>query len=357
MDLLSFIIWSADPDIFVIPFINHPVRWYGFLFAMGFILSQQVMFYVFKKDGRDEKEVETLTMYMVIAVVVGARLGHCLFYDPVYYLSNPHKILFVWEGGLASHGGAIGILTALWYFAKKMKGMTYMWMLDRIVIVVCLTGAMIRTGNFMNSEILGTKTDAFTGVVFAQQVKQGLMRSNNHIEDIELRTNSEAEDVPKGMEPITAVIQFKKGTDGNLNVPYIKRAFENDRYYSDHISVANNDLNYRSYQSKGTNYAELDFYGIARHPAQLYEAFYCLLLFFLLAHIWYWHRQKLPEGFIFALFLITLWSLRFVDEFFKVVQEPWEEGLPLNMGQMLSIPLVIAGIVLMVRIYRKKEGA
>lgn len=356
MNFLSFIIWTADPDIFVIPILDHPVRWYGFLFAMGFILSQQVMFYVFRKDGRDEKEVETLTMYMVIAVVVGARLGHCLFYDPIHYLTNPHKILFVWEGGLASHGGAIGILTALWYFARKMKNMTYMWMLDRIVIVVCLTGAMIRTGNFMNSEILGTKTDSFTGVVFAQQVRQALMRSDNHIEDIEFRTNYEATNVPPGMEPITAVVEFKENTDSKLNLDYIKRAFSNDRYYSDHVAVANNDLNHRFYQSKGIRYSEIDFYGIARHPAQLYEAFYCLVLFFLLAHIWYWYRDKLPEGFIFALFLILLWSLRFIDEFFKVVQEPWEEGLPLNMGQILSIPLVIAGIVIMVKVLKRKTA-
>ena len=80
MSLLSYILWSVDPDIFVIPWIDHPVRWYGFLFAMGFILGQQVMFYVFRKDGRDEREVETLTIYMVVAVVAGARLGHCLFY-------------------------------------------------------------------------------------------------------------------------------------------------------------------------------------------------------------------------------------------------------------------------------------
>ena len=84
-------------------------------------------------------------MYMVVAVVVGARLGHCLFYDPIYYLTHPAEIVMIWKGGLASHGGAIGILTALWYFARKMKGMTYFWMLDRIVIVVCLTGACIRT--------------------------------------------------------------------------------------------------------------------------------------------------------------------------------------------------------------------
>jgi len=331
-------------------------RWYGFLFALGFILGQQVMFYVFKKDGRNEKEVETLTMYMVIGVVVGARLGHCLFYDPVFYLSNPHKILFIWEGGLASHGGAMGILILLWYFARKMKKMTYIWVLDRIAIVVCLVGACIRTGNFMNSEILGTKTDFFTGVVFAHQVKQGLMYTNNQIEDIEFRANPEAKDVQSGVEPMTAVIEFKTNMgDGSLNVNSIKRSFLQDSYYSDHVTLENNDLNYRTYQSNGVAYGEMDFYGIARHPAQLYEAFYCVILFLLLFHIWYWHRQKLPEGFIFGLLMALLWTLRFIDEFFKENQEPWEEGLIFNMGQLLSIPMVMLGIVIMVRVMKKKR--
>lgn len=332
-------------------------RWYGFLFALGFILSQQVMFFIFKKDGRDEKEVEKLTMYMVVGVVLGARFGHCLFYDPIRYLTHPWEIFMIWEGGLASHGGVIGILIVLWLFARKMKGMTYIWILDRIAIVVCLVGACIRTGNFMNSEILGTKTNAFTGVVFAQQIKHGLLINYNQIEDIEFIKNKNVESDKNSLEPITAVIEFKENTgDGSLNVNRIQSAFQRNSYFSEHAAVPEEGLAYRTYQSKGVAYGELDFMGIARHPAQLYEAFYCVLLFLLLFHIWYWHRHKLPEGFIFGLLMTLLWTLRFIDEFFKENQEAWEDGMVLNMGQILSIPLVLTGIIILIRVSNKKKA-
>ncbi|MEQ9423884.1 MAG: prolipoprotein diacylglyceryl transferase [Cyclobacteriaceae bacterium] len=357
MDYLSFIIWSADPDIFVIPGLNHPVRWYGLLFAMGFILSQQVMFYVFKKDGRDEKEVETLTMYMVVAVIVGARLGHCLFYDPVMYLTNPHKILFIWEGGLASHGGAIGILTALYLFARKMKGMTYFWMLDRIVIVVCLTGAMIRTGNFMNSEMIGIQTDFPLGVVYTNNLESGLSYVyRKQIEDIDFTSNDDLESTPEGLKPISAIITFQRGASTSIDANQVKMIYQRDEYYSNFVAV-DQPITYSTFQEGNKTYGKLDFYGIPRHPAQLYEAFYCLMLFFLLAHLWYWHRHKLNEGVIFGIFLVTLWSLRFFDEYLKLSQEPWEDGLPLNMGQILSIPLVIAGIVILIKKSGKKQTA
>ncbi len=352
MTLLSYIIWSVNPNM--IPGWDIP-RWYGFLFALGFILSQQVMFFIFKKDGRDEKEVEKLTMYMVVGVVLGARLGHCLFYNPIHYLTHPWEIFMIWEGGLASHGGAIGILIVLWLFARKMKGMTYIWILDRIAIVVCLVGACIRTGNFMNSEIIGTKTDAFTGIVFAHEIKRGLLFNYNQIEDIEFISNKNVTASVEGLEPITGVIEFKEKTgDGGLNINQVQSIFQ--RYYSDHASVPEGGLSYRTYQSKGTSYGELDFMGIARHPAQLYEAFYCVLLFSLLFHIWYWHRHKLPDGFIFGLLMTLLWTLRFIDEFFKENQEAWEEGLILNMGQILSIPMVLLGIIILIRVSKKKKS-
>ena len=349
MSLLSYILWSVDPDIFVIPWIDHPVRWYGFLFAMGFILGQQVMFYVFRKDGRDEREVETLTIYMVVAVVAGARLGHCLFYDPLYYLSNLHKILYVWEGGLASHGGAIGMLIAIYLFTRKIPGMTYFWALDRLAIVTCLTGALIRTGNFTNSEMIGTPTESFTGVVFVENIKTGLMYTYPQIEDIYFQRNQTTNVAGDGTMPVTAIIEFKPETSASLDINRIKNAFQRDSYYSDYVD-SNHDVTFNNYQSDEVSYGELNFIGVVRHPAQLYEAFYCVVLFLLLFHIWYWHRHKLNEGFAFGLFLTLLWSLRFLDEFVKLNQEPWEEGLPLNMGQMLSIPMIIIGITVMIRV-------
>ena len=129
--------------------------------------SQQVMFWIFGQEKRPVKDVEKLTVYMVAATVIGARLGHCLFYNPVHYLSNPLEIIKIWEGGLASHGGALGIILAIYLFSRKYPQYPMLWMVDRLVIVVALTGAMIRTGNFFNSEMEGKLTNSDFGVVYA----------------------------------------------------------------------------------------------------------------------------------------------------------------------------------------------
>lgn len=264
MNLLSYIIWDVNPDIFVIPFINHPVRWYGLSWALGFVMSQVVVNYIYKKEGRPASEIDTLTMYMVIATIVGARLGHVLFYDPVEYFRHPLSILAIWEGGLASHGAGIGILIGLFLFARKTK-VAYLWILDRIVIVAALTGACIRLGNLMNSEMIGLPTDLPWAFIFTSKD----------------------------------------------NLP--------------------------------------------RHPAQLYEAIYCFILFALLFWVWYRFRERIKNGFIFSLFLIILFSLRFIDEFFKINQEAFEDDLMLNMGQILSIPFVLTGIIILIINARSKK--
>jgi len=265
--IFAIIHWNVDPTAFTIPFIDWPVRWYGILFVLGLLVSEYVLFYIFEKDGKTRKNVEDLAVYVVIGTIIGARLGHVLFYDAGYYLSNPAEIIKIWEGGLASHGGAIGILIALYLYCRKYK-FKYLWVIDRLVIVVCFTGACIRTGNLMNSEILGTVTDLPWGFVF-------------------------------------------------------------ERAYPDFLAQD------------------------PRHPAQLYEAIYCLLLMGLLLWLWKEKRAKLRDGFIFGVFLVVLFSLRFLDEFVKVNQEAFENDLPLNMGQILSIPFVLAGIYFIYRALQK----
>ena len=118
--MLDYIVWTADPTLFHLDwkFINFAPRWYGLLFAAGFLISQQVLFYIFRSEGHKEEDVETLTVFMVLATIIGARLGHVLFYEPAKYLANPIDILKVWEGGLASHGAAIGILSALYLYSN-----------------------------------------------------------------------------------------------------------------------------------------------------------------------------------------------------------------------------------------------
>lgn len=359
MNILSYIIWTVNPDIFIIPVIGNPLRWYGVLFALGFIFSQQIFFWIFKKEGRPEKHVESITGYMVIATIVGARLGHCLFYNPSYYLENPLKILMVWEGGLASHGGALGILVALYLFCRKYN-YSYLWILDRIVIVVALTGAMIRTGNLFNSEMEGTATNSNTGIVYARAALDILDYDEDMIDEVWFEQGGEMTSDEAGIVPITAYIQYNRGVklelaDKNFIESRVKSTLDRYTEVNQHVSFGDGALNYKIYDKDGREIVEIAALGTVRHAAQLYEAGYCLILMFLLFWLWHKKRDILPQGFNFALFMILLWSLRFVDEFFKMNQEAFEEDLALNMGQILSIPLTVAGIVLMIWIYTREK--
>jgi phosphatidylglycerol---prolipoprotein diacylglyceryl transferase len=264
LNVLAYITWNIDPDIFTLPFVNHPVRWYGLFFALAFLISQQIMYFIYKKEGRPIREVDKLTVYMVVATIVGARLGHVLFYDPIYYFQHPHKIIMTWEGGLASHGGVIGVLIGTYLFARKTN-VSYLWVLDRISIVAALTFCMIRLGNLMNSEMIGIPTNLPWGFIFTSQD----------------------------------------------NIP--------------------------------------------RHPAQLYEAIHYFMSFIILFWVWFKQKDRMKNGFLFSWSLIVLFSLRFVDEFFKINQEQFEDGMILNMGQILSIPFILTGIVILILNLGKKR--
>jgi phosphatidylglycerol---prolipoprotein diacylglyceryl transferase len=165
MNILASINWAVSPEIFSLGPIS--VRWYGLLFALGFIVGYQIMLWIFNKEAKSVKDLETLTFYMIISTVVGARIGHCLFYEPMEYLANPLEILKVWHGGLASHGAAIGIIFALWIFSYKRKeNIGFLWILDRIVITIALAGCFIRLGNFFNHEIVGAPANIPWAVLF-----------------------------------------------------------------------------------------------------------------------------------------------------------------------------------------------
>ncbi|MDM8001557.1 MAG: prolipoprotein diacylglyceryl transferase [Bacteroidota bacterium] len=162
MDFL-IIPWNVNPEIFRIG--DFAVRWYGLLFASGFVFGYYLMRRIFRNEGLTDATLDRLTVYVAVATIVGARLGHCLFYEPEYYLARPLEILKVWHGGLASHGAAIAIPIALWLFARKERK-PFIWALDRVVVVVALAGALIRLGNLMNSEIYGVETNLPWGFVF-----------------------------------------------------------------------------------------------------------------------------------------------------------------------------------------------
>ncbi len=164
--VLDQIIWDVSPTIVKLGGVQ--LRWYGLLFALAFVFGYIVLErQVFRREGLKTDLLDKLATYVIIGTVIGARLGHVLFYEPAYYLSNPLKIFAIWQGGLASHGAAIGILVAIWLYVRK-TGKTYWWVIDRVVIVVALGGFFIRMGNLMNSEIYGHLTNLPWGFVFVR---------------------------------------------------------------------------------------------------------------------------------------------------------------------------------------------
>ena len=253
--------WNVSPDIFSIGPIT--IRWYGLLFALSFIIGYQLGVVIFKKEQKSEDELNDLVWYMILGTVIGARLGHCLFYNPHYYLTNPLEILQVWKGGLASHGAALGILISIFLYVHNRKGMTFLWVMDRVVITVALSGFFIRMGNLFNSEIIGKPTNASWGFIF----------------------------------------------DAVDNVP--------------------------------------------RHPAQLYESIAYLLIFVFLLVLYFKTKGKTKPGLIFGLFLILVFLFRFFIEFLKENQSYFENGMALNMGQLLSIPFILLGIYMLFRKEKK----
>jgi phosphatidylglycerol:prolipoprotein diacylglycerol transferase len=160
---LLIIPWDPNPEIFRIG--SFAIRWYGLLFASCFLFGYLIVRKMFKNEGLSEEILDRLTIYMAVGTIVGARLGHCFFYEPAFYLRHPQEILFIWRGGLASHGAGLGILIALWIFVRKEKK-EYVWVLDRMGIIIALSGFFIRMGNLMNSEIYGVETTVPWGFVF-----------------------------------------------------------------------------------------------------------------------------------------------------------------------------------------------
>lgn len=434
--MLSFFIWNGDPEIFSIGFFS--LRWYGLLFALGFLISQQLLFYIHKAEGKPERDVETLTIIMIAATIVGARLGHIIFYQPEMLWQQPMAVFVPFEfsavkftsltvkslvgtllpiaivtwiymewkkkpkadmvgyavggivlllvamrfafkqdissffpvelvnfkftgfEGLASHGGAFAILFALWLYSRKNKpGQSYLQVLDRIVILVFLTGALIRLGNFFNSEIIGKPTDSPTGVLFTHRLHERIMRGNDaepgFITNLEIERDKNASVAADGRVPVNIYLFFRAGTFQdrvNAFVNYdVKGALNAETEFFDE---GLDPLKYNIVQqADGTFAAKIQTKGIVRHPSQLYESISCFLLF--LFFWWYWSKQKnnLPEGRIFGWFMVILWGLRFVYEFLKENQVNFENEMTFNMGQLLSVPLFIAGIWVLVRSYRK----
>ncbi|WP_296701271.1 prolipoprotein diacylglyceryl transferase [Algoriphagus sp.] len=352
--MLNYIVWDPNPAVFAG---FERLRWYSLLFALGFIISQQFMVYFFKKEGHNEMLVDKLTIYMVLATIIGARLGHVLFYEPEKYLSNPIEILKVWEGGLASHGAAIAILFALWLYSKRTPGQSYLWVVDRIVIVTAMTGALIRFGNLMNSEIGGKDTGTDYGFVYALDTDEILQTLRVPIESINAYKPEDraSELLNNGIVPVNFDIEIAKGgysladLESTLrrDIKYALTQFSSSKEYLAEPVEPPLDL---TITDKGDYYlATVKTFGRTKHPTQIYESVSYFIIFLILLGIWNKYKSRLPEGILLGLFLISVFGMRFVWEYFKVVQVDFEETMALNMGQILSIPLVIAGIILVIR--------
>lgn len=355
MAISNFIIWNGSPEILDIG--SFALRWYGLFFALGFLISQQILYYIYRKEGKPEKDVETLTIYMVIATIIGARLGHVIFYDPQLIWEDPLSIFLPFEfspfrftglQGLASHGATIGILTALWLYGRKKKpGQSFLQVVDRIVILVALTGALIRFGNFFNSEIIGKPTDSAVGVVFVNSLTEAIKERQEKNEIIESIVYKENDSLPKGSNgrtPLSIYVFFKPGVS-QADAEQIMDYAEGIAYRFDEFFDGSSDFHHQiATQKDGNLAARLNLVGIARHPAQLYESISCVFLFVLLFLIWNKYKNNLPPGLLFGIFLIVCFGLRFLYEYLKEPQVAFENDLPLFMGQILSIPLFLAGI-------------
>jgi prolipoprotein diacylglyceryl transferase len=255
--------WSFDPVLFSLGPLT--VRWYGLLFVGGFFAGQLLLARMFKAEGVAPGQAERLLMYALLGSIVGARLVHCLFYEPAYYLSNPLAILRIWEGGLASHGGLVGLVVGLWLARRGAQPpLPLPWLFDRVSMPAMLAAVCIRVANFLNSEIVGEPTGGAWGVVF------------------------EAVD------------------------------------------------------------------GVPRHPAQLYEAVAYALILVVLTLVYRRFARKPPVWLLTGLSLLLAFSARIVIECFKTPQAAYEASQAFSVGQWLSLPFVLLGLVLVVRALRRR---
>jgi phosphatidylglycerol---prolipoprotein diacylglyceryl transferase len=160
---MEHFVWNADPIAFSIGGMR--VFWYGILFATAILSGLEMMKWFYRRENKDLEQLDTLFLYIVVGIVLGARLAHCFLYEPSFYLAHPLEILYVWKGGLASHGGTLGVIIAIYLYTKKYK-VNLLWLLDRVAIASGIFAFFVRLGNFMNSEILGHVTNVPWAIVF-----------------------------------------------------------------------------------------------------------------------------------------------------------------------------------------------
>lgn len=292
--IFTFITWNVSPVILDLGILQ--LRWYGILFALGFLLGLIMVRKMFEVEKAPEEWLDKAFVYIVVGGVVGARLGHVFFYQWDYYAQHLAEIPQIWKGGLASHGGAIGVLLALWIYSRRVSKKSMLWILDKVVVPTALAGCFIRLGNLMNSEIVGKPTTAAFGFKFPRH---------------EIKLWSICEDC------------IAKVGDKCLQV-----AEEANRQYCVNIDDVP-----------------------VRHAVQLYESISYLLIFGILFYAYWRTSAKEKPGLLFGLFLVLVWGARFVLEYFKTSQGGFETlfNNALSTGQLLSIPFVLVGLYFVFR--------
>ena len=265
--MLSFITWTADPILLDTSFID--IRWYSLMFLIGFLGGYKIIEKIFKHEGAPESWLGSLLIYVMFGTIIGARLGHVFFYEWEQYSQNPIDIFKVWEGGLASHGGTIGVALAVFLFSKFKAHRSVIWTLDRLAVAVAMVAGLIRLGNLFNHEIYGHVTD-----------------------------------MPWGFRFIDNVHAWQAGAQPIFTAP--------------------------------------------SHPTQLYEALCYFALFGLLMWMYWKKNSQERPGLLLGIFFVWVFGSRFIIEFVKNNQVAFEETMTLNMGQWLSVPFVLIGIVLII---------
>ncbi|AEH00205.1 prolipoprotein diacylglyceryl transferase [Lacinutrix sp. 5H-3-7-4] len=287
---------------------NFKIHFYSLMWVIAFVLGWNIMKRIFLREKVNIEYLDPLFIYTVLATMLGARLGHVIFYQPELFSQDffsvflPFRFNPVFEfsgfSGLASHGAAIGIIVAMYLYRKKYKYKSIMWILDRIVITVASGAVFIRIGNFINSEIIGKTTDSPLGVRFIQEYYR-------------------KEEIVK----LTGIQDYKKAYQAVTNNPQFQNLLEAVPY---------------------------------RHAAQLYEAFAYIFVFLILLYFYLKTNKGNQPGFLFGLFLILLWTVRFFVEFVKEAQNAERAEWLLNTGQLLSIPFILIGLYF-VFFYKQKQ--
>lgn len=349
MNYLLSITWDFQRGIdFSIFGFDLTIRYYSLLFALGFVLGYLYMKGIYKKEGIAQEKLDTLLTYTVIATIVGARLGHVFFYQWEEYAKDPITILYVWEGGLASHGAAIAIIIAMIIYARKVVHKSPLWILDRVVITVALAACFIRLGNFANSEIYGDISNSAWETVFTDPVRQRILYNyKDKVESIKFIERDEY-DITEDMTYPLYDIQFtfsdqvKSREEAQAMVlKDFKRILERSSKEDLNMVITGNEL---IWDESKTMQGRVQAKAYPRRPTQIFEALAYLAIFFILARLYLIADVRQRQGMLFGLFLILLFGFRFGIEFLKENQVSAEEGRSYNIGQTLSIPLVLAGL-------------